>query len=151
MPRTLRKLVFFLTFLALATSSPVVDADPVGDFFKRVGRSISKLGKSSPPPKRARKSTGNRQKSGTPAVDETKPVEPVETATPTPTPIEIRPATGAPSSPERRDVPYGVSVPNRPGLVTSPYAPDAGFVDVGAFPSSTEVMDPFTGKIFLTP
>jgi hypothetical protein len=44
-----------------------------------------------------------------------------------------------------------VAVPNRPGLVTSPYAPNKGYVDVHAFPPSTEVLDPFTGKVFLTP
>ena len=72
--------------------------------------------------------------------------------TPTPTPMEIRLATIAPPDGRRsRDLPYGVAVPNRPGLVTSPYAPNEGFVDVRAFPKSTEVMDPFTGKVFLTP
>jgi hypothetical protein len=48
-------------------------------------------------------------------------------------------------------VPYGVALPNKPGFVTSPYAPTLGLVDVRAFPSSTEVLDPFTGKIFRTP
>ncbi len=57
----------------------------------------------------------------------------------------------APPTTQKRDLPYGVAVPNRPGLVTSPYAPDQGYVDVSAFPSSTEVLDPFTGKIFRTP
>ena len=72
--------------------------------------------------------------------------------TPTPIPMEVRPATVAP--PDRRrshDLPYGVAILNRPGLVTSPYAPNQGLVDVRAFPKSTEVMDPFTGKVFLTP
>ena len=77
---------------------------------------------------------------------------PVATPTPTPTPLEIRPATGAPPDQRRsRDLPYAVRVPNRPGLVTSPYAPDQGYVDVSGFASSSEVMDPFTGKVFLTP
>ena len=72
--------------------------------------------------------------------------------TPTPTPMEVRPATVAPPDGRRsRDLPYGVVVLNRPGLVTSPYAPNQGLVDVRAFPKSTEVMDPFTGKVFLTP
>ena len=38
---------------------------------------------------------------------------------------------------------YGTSVPGKPGLVISPFAPDSGYVD--------EVEDPYTDKIFLTP
>jgi len=73
-------------------------------------------------------------------------------ATPAPVPMEVRPATVAPRDDRRsRDLPYGVAVLNHPGLVTSPYAPNQGLVDVRAFPKSTEVIDPFTGKLFLTP
>ncbi len=112
------------------------------------------MGKKPTPKPTPRKSRANGAKNGDEA--DTKPPEvtptPTPSATPTPTPMEIRPAASAP--PDRRrslDLPYGVAVPNRPGLVTSPYAPTEGFVDVTGFPSSTEVMDPFTGKVFLTP
>src|SRR5712691_6102431 len=47
------------------------------------------------------------------------------------------------------DYPYGTGVPDKPGFVKSPYAPDQGLVDVRGFPPGTEVKDPFTGKIFL--
>lgn len=139
-----------LSIIALALSGPPAVANPLGDFFKKVGHSISKLNRSSPP-KTARKASDGDQKKENPASKEA--VKSATSATiPTPAPLEIRPATIAPASVERpRDLPYGVAVPNRPGLVTSPYAPNEGFVDVRAFPSSTEVMDPFTGKIFLTP
>ena len=50
-----------------------------------------------------------------------------------------------------RDFPYGIPVPNKQGFVTSPFAPSQGIVDVRGFPSGTEVKDPYTGKIFLTP
>ena len=75
------------------------------------------------------------------------------TPTPTPTPVmEIRPAAIVPPNQHQpRDLPYGVAVPNQPGIVTSPYAPTQGYVDVRGIPSSTEVLDPFTGKVFLTP
>ncbi len=142
-----RRSLLCLCFLALLGSGQFASANPVGDFFKKVGRSISKIGKSSPPPKKTHKLSSRQRQSAPPAI---KP-SPSPTPSPTPRPLEIRPATGAPPSPQPRDVPYGVAVPDRPGLVTSPYAPDEGLVDVRGFPSSTEVMDPFTGKIFLTP
>jgi len=137
--------------LMIPVATDVV-ADPVGDFFKKIGHSISHLGHSTPPPRSTHKST---KKTDTP---EKKPAEkPLEEsitapATPVPSPIDIRAAAlAAPDPKGRRDVPYGVAVPNKPGFVTSPYSPTLGLVDVRAFPSSTEVLDPFTGKIFLTP
>ena len=52
---------------------------------------------------------------------------------------------------EKGNRPYGTPVPGKAGLVTSPFAPDSGYVDVRSFPPGTEVKDPYTGKIFLTP
>ncbi len=61
---------------------------------------------------------------------------------PTPTPVPV----AAP-----RDLPYGTPVPGKPGFVTSPHSPTAGYVDVRGFPPGSEVKDPYTGKIFLVP
>jgi hypothetical protein len=61
-------------------------------------------------------------------------------ATPTPVPV------AAP-----RDPPYGTPVPGKPGFVTSPHSPTAGYVDVRGFPPGSEVKDPYSGKIFLVP
>lgn len=61
--------------------------------------------------------------------------------TPAPTPVTL-------PTPE---ISYGIPVPGKPGFVTSPHAPSAGFVDVRGFPPGTEVKDPFTGRIFLVP
>jgi hypothetical protein len=52
---------------------------------------------------------------------------------------------------QKAEVPYGTPVPGKSGLVTSPFAPDRGYVDVTGFPPGTEVHDPYTGKIFLMP
>jgi hypothetical protein len=49
------------------------------------------------------------------------------------------------------DFPYGIPVPGKRGFVTSPFAPDSGYIDVRAFQPGTPVKDPYTGKIFLTP
>jgi len=46
---------------------------------------------------------------------------------------------------------YGTPVPGKQGLVTSPFEPHSGYIDVRGFPSGTAVKDPYTGKVFLTP
>lgn len=141
-------LILMILMLPLATHA---GAGSVGDFFKRVGRSISHLGQSTPTPSPHK---GSRKTDASAKKPPEKPLEQsiAAPATPAPTPVEVRAAAIAVPDPKgRRDVPYGVAVPNKPGFVTSPYAPTQGLVDVRAFPSSTEVLDPFTGKIFLTP
>jgi serine/threonine protein kinase len=77
--------------------------------------------------------------------------EPVAAATqtsaqaePTPTP---EPSPVAPAEP----APYAVSVPGKPGFVTSPHAPNAGFIDVRGLKRNTEVNDPYTDASFLVP
>jgi hypothetical protein len=68
-------------------------------------------------------------------------------APPTPTPAPTLPPEPAAS----RDLSYGTPVPGKPGFVTSPHSPYAGYVDVRGFPPGTEVKCPYSGKIFLVP
>jgi hypothetical protein len=76
-------------------------------------------------------------------------------ATPSPTPKEAAP-TPSPtpattSSGESGNIPYGIPVPGKPGFVTSPFSPGAGYIDVRGFPPNSEAKDPYTGKIFRVP
>ena len=80
-------------------------------------------------------------------------------ATPTPPPEETvtvtpsapSPTPGQTTATPAREMSYGTPVPGKPGFVTSPHSPYAGYVDVRGFPPGTEVKCPYSGKIFLVP
>ena len=81
-----------------------------------------------------------------------RPVDNDEPA-PSDTASQPGPATGStePGNVAVGNLESGKPVAGKPGFVTSPYAPAAGYVDVRGFPTGTEVKDPYTGKIFLVP
>ena len=56
-----------------------------------------------------------------------------------------------PTAPVTGDFPYAVAVKDKPGLVTSPYAPESGYIDVRGQPPGQQMRDPYTNKIFLVP
>jgi hypothetical protein len=126
-------------FLGAATPA---DAGSLGDWFKKVGDSFAHPSKHQTS---ARGRTDKTKKSG----------ESGESPTPTPQASAeptIRTASVVNDGKSaKRDVPYGIPVADKPGFVTSPYAPQGGIVDVRGIPSGTEVKDPYTGKIFLRP
>jgi hypothetical protein len=136
----LRTFIFWCSLTAFIASAASLSANSFGDFFKKLGNSIAHPQKHPTPRK-----SGDKGKS----TDAT-------TATPTPTPAgtpepTVRTASIVTEKNPNRDMPYGIPVANKPGFVTSPYSPDRGLVDVRGIPSGTEVKDPFTGKLFLTP
>lgn len=148
------RIVLGLTIAALCVAPSPAQAGSLGDFFKALGNSIAHPGQKpkpkAPPPKRS------KSKGAPPAADY--PPSPPPTPPPTPTPTAttsqppVRPASAPPNDRNtKRDIPYAIPVPNKPGFVTSPYAPKSGYVDVRGFPSGTEVKDPYSGKTFLTP
>lgn len=148
------RIVLGLTMAGLCVPQNAAQAGAVGDFFKALGNSIAHPGQKpkpkTPPPKRP-KSKGAQQAAEYPP---TPPPVPPPAPTPTATTSQppVRPASVPPQNRNsKRDIPYAIPVPNKPGFVTSPYSPKSGYVDVRGFPSGTEVKDPYSGKTFLTP
>jgi len=127
------------------------NADPVGDFFKKLGQSISKAFQPQPTPRPTRKTrqAGSRESN----VVETGPSAPEESPKPAKEEITrtVLPASAAPAEKARGDMPYGIPVPGRKGMVISPYLPEGNYIDVRAFAPGSAVKDPYTGKIFRVP
>jgi len=155
MSSALKKILLALAITALV-AAPRVEAGSIGDFFKALGNSIAHPGqkKKAAPPSKPPASKNSRTKPNGPNPDyppTPAPIMPTPTPSATTTSPPVRPASAPPIKNSKRDIPYGIPVPNKPGFVTSPYSPKSGYVDVRGFPSGTEVKDPYSGKIFLTP
>jgi hypothetical protein len=143
----------------LFLSGRCVNADPVGDFFKKVGQSISKAFQPPTPPNQTEKKTkrpSRRPGSRISNIAEASPT-PVEQppnvaqeAKFTPTITVLRASAVSPEK-AKGDMPYGIPVPGQKGMVTSPYLPDGNYIDVSGFPPGSAVRDPYTRKIFLVP
>ena len=115
------------------TATDVAKAGPFRDFFRALRSAIAHPNETPP------SDVSNSQTSGSPV-----PAPPGQR--------DVRwakVASGA--SQQKTELPCGIPVPGKPWLVTSPFAPDSGYVDVTGCPPRTAVEDPYTGKIFLTP
>jgi hypothetical protein len=149
------RILIGLTIAGLCLPANLLMAGSLGDFFKALGNSIAHPGqkpKPKPSPQNKRSQTkGSEQNPADypPSPSATPPQSPTPTATQSQPPVRL--ASAPPQKNSKRDIPYGIPVPNKPGFVTSPYSPKSGYVDVRGFPSGTEVKDPYSGKIFLTP
>jgi hypothetical protein len=130
------------------------NADPVGDFFKKLGQSISKAFQPQPTPRPTRKTRGSRQAGSRESnIVETRLSAPEESPKPAKEEITrtMLPASAAPAEKAKWDMPYGIPVPGQKGMVTSPYLPEGNYIDVRAFAPGSAVKDPYTGKIFRVP
>ena len=140
-------------------SAGCVNAEPVGDFFKKVSHSVSKAFQphSTPSPtekktKRAARRPGSSQSNlagGSPTPLE-QPTNLVKEEKVTPT-VTVQRASTVPEEKAKGDLPYGIPVPGHKGMVTSPYSPEGNYIDISAFAPGSAVRDPYTGKIFLVP
>jgi hypothetical protein len=149
-----RRFILGFVISGLMIARSVGNSDPVGDFFKKLGNSLSNAGKHQTAKRSGQKTTakhtGAKDSDAQPSPGASAAgASPSPSASPSPM---VRAASAATDTKgKRRDLPYGIPVPGKPGFVTSPFAPDAGVVDVRQFPSGTEVKDPYTGRMFLTP
>ena len=145
--------IFLLVAALFLSSGWPANADPVGDFLKKVGQSISKAFQPQPTPSPARKTRpskrGSSQESNVNQPTSTLLEEPPPPAPKEKLPPVVLRASAAPQA--KGDMPYGIPVPGRKGVVISPYSPEGNYIDVSGFPPGSAVKDPHTGKVFLVP
>jgi hypothetical protein len=156
MKPSLRIILTCLSIFSLFTTTG--QAGPFEDIFKSIRSSFAHPSPKPRPPQPRR----NTRKPG----NEAPPNDTSDTSitsnnqtSPSPTPVSVPPSPNnvrvakatAAKTKQNGDIPYGIPVPGKQGLVTSPFSPDSGYIDVRSFPPGTEVRDPYTGKIFLTP
>ncbi len=143
----LRIIVVWLSMFALFTATDEAEAGPFMDFFRGLRRATAHA---QPKPRSHRSS--RKQNNEVPPSDASSSQASGSTVAAPPNGRNVRAAKTAPAAKKGKSgLLYGTPVPGKEGLVTSPFSPDSGYIDVRSFPPGTEVKDPYTDKIFLTP
>jgi hypothetical protein len=144
--RSVRRIVVWLSIFGLISATDLAEAGPFRDFFFALRSAIAH------PNEKPRRHRTSHKHNETPPSDASKNQS---AGIPVPAPPDqrnVRMAKAASDANQQKtNLPYGTPVPGKEWLVTSPFAPDSGYVDVTGFPPGTPVEDPYTGKIFLTP
>jgi hypothetical protein len=155
MKRLLRTIVVGLAIFTLFGAPDIGQAGPFEDFFRAIRSSIAHPSQKPRSPRSPRRNP--KQNNEAPPSDasdasksQTSPSPTPATAPPNRSNVRVAKASAARKN-GKGDLPYGIPVPGKQGLVTSPFSPDSGYIDVRSFPPGTEVRDPYTGKSFLTP
>ena len=148
-------IVVCLSVFAFLAAPEAAEAGPFEDFFRSIRNSMARP---APKPRPAQsRQTSRKQNNETPPSDASDASNSQTSPSPTPSPappnrnnVRVAMATAVRKN-KKGDLPYGIPVPGKQGLVTSPFSPDSGYIDVRSFPPGTEVKGPYTGKSFLTP
>ena len=133
-----------LSLIGFLRMGDVAEAGSFMDFLKAIGNSIAHPQKKSKARTKSTKQPGSK--------DVASPKATLSPSSRSPDEDNVRAASAAPEAKGgKADVPYAIPVPGKQGFVTSPFAPESGYIDVRQFPPGTAVKDPFTGKLFRTP
>lgn len=145
-----RSLIIALVLLGFSASGNGAEAGSLAGFLRSLGY-----------PRHHRHSHGTKYSrtenliqppeadTGNVANDTAATIRPVAPPSTVPTQSNSAP-TAADGRSAEHNFPHAVPVPNKQGFVASPFATNK-VVDVRGFPSGTEVKDPYTGKVFITP
>jgi hypothetical protein len=145
----LKRFVLTMSILLVGVTTIPAETDEPGPFerfFRRMRHSFSE------PQHRSTHRSSHKQTSeatNSPKEESNTPAATGGAAAP-PSQRNTRTTTKA-ASKKGDDLRYGTPVPGKNGFVTSPFSPDAGYIDVRGFSPGTPVKDPYTGKVFLTP
>jgi hypothetical protein len=139
-----------ISIVMIGIGSAQTKPGPFENFFRKLKRAFSE-----PQQHQPTRRSSHKQTVETPSPSNEGSVTPAATSgasAPPSAPSEhnTRAATRA-ASKKGEDLPYGTPVPGKKGFVTSPFSPDAGYIDVRGFVPGTPVKDPYTGKVFLAP
>src|SRR5437899_9828178 len=121
----------------LISSADVASAGPFRDFFRALRSAIAHPHETPRPHRSSRSSHKHNETPPTDASNSRTSGSPVPAPPGRPDVRVAKAASG--TNQQKTDLLYGTPVPGKPGLVTSPFAPDSGYVDVTGFPPGTEI------------